>query len=247
MPDSSGVRGLYIGGGKTSPMGDWHSDVPATALGRISAGGIVFGPIYINGGQLLVTGTTINPNGLFVNLNASSNQTISTITADGTFGELVTFVNGSTYLMTFQFGTFLRTTSPTVVLEQYDTLTMLHIGNGIWVEVARNVRRPVMSSASGGTIAAGTTILATTALVTVAPGSNITMTATPTFTNGATGGQELTIINSAANTLEIQDEISLTGSNLRLSAASIVLGQYDSIKFIWFGDKWNQISQVNVL
>jgi hypothetical protein len=241
IPTEATSHGWYFGGGKISPIGSAYSDIPSTQLGRIGAGGTINGPIYVVGGQLTVTGTTINPNGLVVALNASSDQTINTLTADGIYGELVYLINNApTYKMTFNTGAGLILRSSSLVLQYREVLAVYHLGGGVWLEAGRSASTQQPGAVDSGTIAAGTAIVSNAEHVTVAPGSNITITATPSLVDGLVDHQRVTIFNTATNTLTLQDRGTLVGSKLRLTAGTVVLGQYDSITLVWLGGMWNQ-------
>jgi hypothetical protein len=70
----------------------------------------------------------------------------------------------------------------------------------------------------------------TTRLVTGSPGA-VTLTSTPTIaTSGALHGQRILIQGTSdTNTVEIQDEDTLTNSKVQLTTTSIVLGKGDSL------------------
>ncbi len=85
--------------------------------------------------------------------------------------------------------------------------------------------------------------------VTLSAGS-IVITAAPFIANGSVDGQELEIIrHSDAGDLTLPDETTTAGSNLRLGAATRVLGPRDSLKLRWVaavGD-WLETAYVNAL
>ena len=69
---------------------------------------------------------------------------------------------------------------------------------------------------------------------------NVTMTALPTLAAGVEG-QQVTLINThATRTLTLQDNGTLVGSTLRLSATSVALVAGDSITLRYFGSTWYQ-------
>ncbi|HYX71955.1 MAG TPA: hypothetical protein VE732_04235 [Nitrososphaera sp.] len=152
-------------------------------------------------------------------------------------------------------GTKLKLRSAKVTLAALEGILLFSDGF-YWHEVGRtrnstsNVEidgPPILRAVIANTIVDRIPIPVKSGLVIVNPVSSITMRATPTFTNGLADGQELTVINKhAANTLTIQDESMLRGSNLRLTAASVKLRAYDSICLLWLGGKWNEISQSHV-
>lgn len=79
--------------------------------------------------------------------------------------------------------------------------------------------------------------------------ASYTLTSAPTIANGQ-DGQVVTIVNvDTTDTITLQDQGTLAGSNLRLSASSIALGPRDSIQLMYsstIGD-WVQIGQTNVI
>jgi len=73
--------------------------------------------------------------------------------------------------------------------------------------------------------------------------SAVTITATPSITNGTATGQQLTLIGySATNTVTLQDTASLSGSTLHLNG-NWVAGQYSALTLVWDGSFWNEISR----
>lgn len=73
----------------------------------------------------------------------------------------------------------------------------------------------------------------------------ITMTSTPTLTDGL-DGQWVILYNSVFNAITIQDQGTLAGSNLRLTAATLVLGARDSIQLMFSANTgdWVQIGNL---
>ena len=61
---------------------------------------------------------------------------------------------------------------------------------------------------------------------------NYTLTVAATIPDGV-DGQELVLVNVGANTVTIQDQGTLAGSNLRLAAATLAIGPRDSVR-LWF-------------
>ncbi len=79
-------------------------------------------------------------------------------------------------------------------------------------------------------------------LVHMSLGAPVTMSATPTISDGDIEGKEVELHNYAGgNALTLRDESVLPGSKLRLSAGTLVLNFKDSIKLRWSGGKWVQI------
>lgn len=97
--------------------------------------------------------------------------------------------------------------------------------------------------------AAGTAITVTASTAQLTANASYTLTAAPTIANGQ-DGQVVTIVNvDSTDTITLQDQGTLAGSNLRLSASTIALEPRDNITLMYsstIGD-WIQISQVNVL
>lgn len=95
------------------------------------------------------------------------------------------------------------------------------------------------------TLAAGTAIVADHEVVMVDSAGPVTLTAVPTVANGA-DGQMLAILNVGANNITLQDQGTLAGSNLRLTAAGVTLTPRDSIQLMYsatVGD-WVQIGNL---
>lgn len=95
-------------------------------------------------------------------------------------------------------------------------------------------------------LVAGTTILPTRNLIEVNAGGPITLTATPTIADGTTGTM-LIVQNAAANAITFQDQGTLANSGLRLTTATFVMGQRDSLTFINDGTDWVEVARANVL
>ena len=98
-------------------------------------------------------------------------------------------------------------------------------------------------------VVAGTGITVTRGIMQVAgSGGAVIVTATPSITDGADGQIVIIIGTSDANTVTLQDELTLPGSGLKLAAgASIVLGLYDTMQLVYNVslDKWMEISRSN--
>ena len=77
--------------------------------------------------------------------------------------------------------------------------------------------------------------------------ADVTLTATPMLEAGLVSGQLFRITNVGAYSLTLQDDGTLVGSNVKLSANTITLGTYDSIEFCWIDRKWVQVGLSNVL
>lgn len=113
---------------------------------------------------------------------------------------------------------------------------------------SRTVWTPTVVAISGGSAAATTISHAGTSIrLNNTTGGLVTLTSTPTLTDG-TDGQIVTLFNSSANSVALQDETALAGSNLRLAgAATLTLGQRDSVTLLFsstLGD-WIQIGASN--
>jgi hypothetical protein len=114
----------------------------------------------------------------------------------------------------------------------------------------RNAASTVLTPTVATLAAAGSTIghLASVMRLNNTSGGALTLTSTPTMTDGVEG-EVVTLFNASANNVVIQDQGTLAGSNLRLSAATITLGTRDSITLMYsstVGD-WIQIGQTNVI
>jgi hypothetical protein len=98
-------------------------------------------------------------------------------------------------------------------------------------------------------LSAGTKLNHTVSVVeVVGNGGAITLTATPTITEGYAGERILIIGTSDANTVTFQDESALSGSTLQLSGgASKTLGAGDTLELIYSTTvgAWLQISNSN--
>lgn len=89
-------------------------------------------------------------------------------------------------------------------------------------------RQMAIVPATATVTAAGNSITASRFYVQVAPTSSLTLTSTPTIPNG-TDGQFLVLTNtSTTNTLTLQDEAVLPGSNLRLGGSNLALAPRQS-------------------
>ena len=78
------------------------------------------------------------------------------------------------------------------------------------------------------------------------PTGNYVLTSTPTIANGTNG--DIIYIragNGEINTVTVQDQGSLGGSNLNLGAASRVIGALDVLCLIFDGTEWNEVSYAN--
>lgn len=75
---------------------------------------------------------------------------------------------------------------------------------------------------------------------------NVTMTATPTLTDGIEG-QEVLIINRGAHNFILKDNGTLPGSGLRLSATTITLTNGSSVRLRWMTDTWYQVAGVTAV
>jgi hypothetical protein len=63
--------------------------------------------------------------------------------------------------------------------------------------------------------------------------ANYTMTAAPTIPDGTVDGQKIELFNTGAFTITIQDQGTLAGSNLRLTATGLAIGPRQSVKLAW--------------
>lgn len=87
----------------------------------------------------------------------------------------------------------------------------------------------VVSQTAVQSLSAGSTIpnSGNATVLVAGNGGAVTLTSTPTIADGIAGGQILTITGTSANTVTLQDEGTLPGSNIQLGAATRVLGQGD--------------------
>lgn len=94
--------------------------------------------------------------------------------------------------------------------------------------------------------AVGDTVLANATTIVLDPDGNYTLTSTPTIADG-TQGQLLIITcsDSEANSVTVQDEGSLVGSNLQLGAASRVIGALDTLILRMGTTTWNEVGYVD--
>lgn len=93
--------------------------------------------------------------------------------------------------------------------------------------------------------AASGTITADANVVQVSPSSALTLTSTPTISNGR-DGQQMVVLNVGTNNLTLQDQGTLASSNLRLTATTITLAPRQSVTLMYsstIGD-WVQIGPV---
>jgi len=98
------------------------------------------------------------------------------------------------------------------------------------------------------TLVAATPILADSSHVRISAASNITLSAVPTIAAGV-DGQLLVIECGSASTITLQDASVLVGSNLRMSSATYVMGNRDTIAFIFSSGSnlWLEIARSNNL
>ncbi len=147
----------------------------------------------------------------------------------------------------------LRVRNPTVAIS--GTFTQLGIDieqptRGTTNIGFRNAGSSVFTPSTAQNITAvGTAILADATIVQLTANASYTLTSTPTIADGQ-NGQEVTIINvDTADTITLQDQGTLAGSNLRLSANTIAIPPRGSITLVYnstIGD-WVQIGQTTVL
>lgn len=113
----------------------------------------------------------------------------------------------------------------------------------------RTAAPTVFTPSTAQVLAAATALLANASVVRITCSGAVTSTAAPFIADGV-DGQMLTIVNvDTADAFTISDQGTLAGSNLRLSAATIVLGPRDSITLMYSSDigDWIQIGQTNVI
>jgi hypothetical protein len=134
-----------------------------------------------------------------------------------------------------------------VRLQRSAAAEMTMDGGGPSAPVAMKlIGRRVAVPKAAQTVVAGTAIAADYEVVQINSAGNVTMTAAPTIADGA-DGQMLTILNvDTADTVTLQDQGTLAGSNLRLTAATVALGPRQSIHLMYsatVGD-WVQLGNL---
>lgn len=114
----------------------------------------------------------------------------------------------------------------------------------------RNAASTVFTPSGQQTLAAGTALLANATVVHVTTTGAVTSTAAPTIANGQDGQILIITYDGAGTSWTMQDQGTLANSNLRLVAATVALGNRDSVMLMYsatVGD-WIQITPVlNVL
>jgi hypothetical protein len=150
-------------------------------------------------------------------------------------------------------------TVPTVVTQMFSdgmrTSGYLRLGSlvapGITAAGSLTMSGPLVAtpSVAQNITAANTALLANASVIQLTANNSYTLTAAPTIADGQ-DGQILIIVNvDTVDTITLQDQGTLAGSNLRLAANTIPLGPCDSIILLYsatVGD-WVQVGQVNVL
>lgn len=158
-------------------------------------------------------------------------RTISTAIAVDT---VVVSVNstGSDLTITTAIGVRVRNSNPGATIGTQIQLDLEAPTRGTTNIGIRNAGTTVNTPSTAQTLVAGTAILANAGVVQITAASPVTSTAAPTIANGQ-DGQEVTIVNVGANDITLSDGGTLAGSNLRLSAATIALGQGDSLRLVY--------------
>ena len=101
-------------------------------------------------------------------------------------------------------------------------------------------------SATQSITGVGSAILANAALVVLDPDGNYTLTSTPTIADGAVGQiVYITAAETEANGIAVQDENTLTDSNLQLGAASRAIAAKDVLVLMFNGVSWVEVSYAN--
>ncbi len=102
-------------------------------------------------------------------------------------------------------------------------------------------------SATQAITAVGNTILANAELVVLNPDGDYTMISTPTIADGTTGQSVyITCANAEANTITLQDETVLGGTNLRLKGDETEITGKTITQFVFDGTDWVEFgTQVN--
>lgn len=129
------------------------------------------------------------------------------------------------------------TATDPIFLAQDNTTSVFTIANGgVITSTGQRIYTP---SASQAITAVGNTILADSAIVEINPDANYTLTSTPTIADGTKGEIVRIIVASGeANTVTVQDESGLAGSNLQLGAATRVIGDNDVLTLLFNGTYW---------
>lgn len=98
-------------------------------------------------------------------------------------------------------------------------------------------------------VSAGDTIDHTVVNIELVASAPITMTSTPTISNGTVDNQQVIIRGSSnTNTVTLQSETNLAGSNLYMDGGiNVVLGQNDYIVFRWNNTTLNWCEQTRSL
>jgi len=120
--------------------------------------------------------------------------------------------------------------------------------SGLLVGV-RNAGRHVMLPAAATNITAvGNTIPSDAELVKITASASFTLTSTPSIANGQADGQRLYIMNEdTVDTVTLQDESALPGSNVRSrTAANIPLAPREIHEFVWssVNTEWYDVGSV---
>jgi hypothetical protein len=103
------------------------------------------------------------------------------------------------------------------------------VANTLSISQNFTVGRKLFLTPSGGlTLTAPSAVTVAYSIVQINAASNITLTSTPTIAAG-TDGQVILLYNYGSNTITLQDQSQLGGSNLRLTAATLAIGPKQSI------------------
>jgi hypothetical protein len=104
--------------------------------------------------------------------------------------------------------------------------------------------RPVMTASEyDQTVTAqGTTIASSARVTRLTSGTGYTITNTPSITAGTVGQILVLIATDATTAVTLQDATSLSGSALRLGAATRTLSAYNVLTLIYSGSDWREMS-----
>ena len=103
-------------------------------------------------------------------------------------------------------------------------------------------------SATQAITAVGDSITANATVVVLNPDADYTLTSTPTIANGTTGQLlYITAGNGEANTVTLQDESELAGSNLRLKGETTTVSGQEVISLVFDGTEWIEYGAQDII
>ena len=125
------------------------------------------------------------------------------------------------------------------------------VGGDVTVEEDATIeKRTIFTPRSNQALVAANAIDVLESTVTQVSGSGgaVTLTSTPTIADGANGQMVILVGTDDTNTLTVQDDSNLAGSNLQLSGGiDFTLGQGDTLQLLYHSDTgdWVEISRSN--